>query len=141
MKRSFKPHEFVFDDADLATPDKFLACLNRMDPLRINATGYAFQLHQAVTNQNSFDSDEWFDVGFEIGARPQLQKFAAQLGQWHRTHSVDKQFLPDLLADSFLNTPWVKEDLTAAGMAPSQDWAKRPEDVHQIQASHTSLSM
>lgn len=141
MKRSFKPHEFFFDDADLATPDKLLACLSRMDPLRINATGYAFQLYQAVTNQNSFDSDEWFDVGFEIGARPQLQKFVAELGQWHQTYGVEKQFLPDILADSFLNTSWVKEDLIAAGMAPCQDLAKQPKDVHQIQASHTSLSM
>lgn len=141
MKRNFKPHEFPFDDNDLSTPTKLMACLKRMDHDSINAHGYSFQLHQAVTNQNSFDSDEWFDVCFEIGARPQLQEFAGALSKWHQLHGVAKQFLPDILADSFVNTSWVKEDLTAVGMVPGESPQKRPTDQIKIEASHSSFEM
>ena len=141
MKRSFKPNEFSFDDSDLETPDKLMACLTRMDHTSINMPGYASQLFQVVTNQNSFDSDEWFDVCFEIGARPQLQEFATSLVKWHKLHDVNKQFLPDILADSFVNTSWVKDDLTSLGLVPGQLPQKRPEDAITIQASHTNLGM
>lgn len=141
MKRNFKPNEFPFDDNDLSTPTNLMACLKRMDHDSINTPGYATQLHQAVTNQNSFDSDAWFDVGFEIGARPQLQEFAGALSKWHQLHGVQKQFLPDILADSFLNTSWVKEDLTAVGLVPGGVPPQRPKDQVEISVSHTSLGM
>lgn len=140
MKRTFKPNEFAFEQSDLDTPDKFMATLKRMDHDSINTPGYASQLFQAVTNQNSFDSDAWFDVGFEIGARPQLQELATSLAKWHDLHKVKSMFLPDLLADSFVNTSWVKEDLTAVGLVPGQSPGRRPDQI-QIEASHTSLSM
>lgn len=141
MKRIFKLNEFSFSEAELETPDTLMECLRRMEHSQINAPGYATKLFQAVTNQNSFDSVAWSDVGFDILARPKLQEFVASLAEWHQTHRVEKQFLPDILADSFRNTAWVKEDLTAAGMAPGQLTVNPSGIQNPIEVSHSRLSM
>ena len=141
MPRTFKPEEFVFNDNDFATPGKLLACLGRMDPAHINTPGYAKKLYDAVTNEGNFDSDEWVDMCFEIGSRAQLREFAGVLSTWHQENSVQKQYMPDILASSFSKTPWVQEDLTAVGMAPSGLPGVQPQDQTIVQGNLVSFGM
>lgn len=147
MKRKFNLNEFSFNDDDLATPDKLMECLKRTDPAKINEHFYATKLYQAVTNQDSFSSDEWCTVSFpdseldSVDARMQLQTFIAALAEWHQTNAVDKQFLPDILANSFYVTSWVQEDLTAAGMVPGQLIVKPLDTKYSVEVLHNSPSM
>ena len=141
MKRSFTPAEFPFDDSDLDTPASFMACLNRMKPESINTPGYASKLFQAVTNQDYFDGDDWFDICFERKAIPQLQEFAKELVEWHEKNDVKQQFMPNMLAGSFLNTPHVKEELTAIGFVPGEMFQKAPVGEIKIEVSQTSFGM
>lgn len=139
MKRTFKLNEFAFTPSDLDSPGALLATLGRMDPTQINTPGYASQLYQAVTNQGNFDSDSWFDISFEICSRQDLQDFSSKLASWHQEHAVKQLFLPNILADSAINTPWVKEDLENMGILSQASPQKINENI--VQTSFTNMSL
>lgn len=145
MKRTFSPSEFAFEQSDLDTPASFLATLNRMDSAKIATPGYASKLFQAVTNQNSFDNDEWIDLCMDVGHASKLISFSNELGDWHEKNNVKQLFLPDIMADSYAhsaaNNGWVHQIVDGAGLTPGAEPSKRPKGEHQVQASLTNFSM
>ena len=127
--------EFQYAPRDFESPDALMRALERMDTALVNSHGYNQKFFQAVTNQGKFESDAWFDVAFDIGAKDSLRSFLERLSEWQTRSGSSKVFLPDIVEDAARSNAWVADALQASGFVVAPEAPGRQVSEHTAELS------
>ena len=127
--------EFQYAPRDFESPDALMRALERMDAAQVNSHGYNQKFFQAVTNQGKFESDAWFDVAFDIGAKESLRSFLERLSEWQTSSGSNKVFLPDIVEDAARSNAWVADALQASGFVAAPEVPGRQVSEHTAELS------
>ena len=127
--------EFQYAPRDFESPDALMRALERMDAAQVNSHGYNQKFFQAVTNQGKFESDAWFDVAFDIGAKDSLRSFLDRLSEWQTSSGSNKVFLPDIVEDAARSNAWVADALQASGFVAAPEVPGRQVSEHTAELS------
>ena len=127
--------EFQYAPRDFESPDALMRALERMDAAQVNSHGYNQKFFQAVTNQGKFESDAWFDVAFDIGAKESLRSFLERLSEWQTRSGSNKVFLPDIVEDAARSNAWVADALQASGFVAAPEVPGRQVSEHTAELS------
>ena len=127
--------EFQYAPRDFESPDALMRTLDRMDTTQVNSHGYNQKFFQAVTNQGKFESDAWFDVAFDIGAKDSLRSFLERLSEWQTRSGSSKVFLPDIVEDAARSNAWVADALQASGFVAAPEVPGRQVSEHTAELS------
>ncbi len=127
--------EFQYAPRDFESPDALMRALERMDAAQVNSHGYNQKFFQAVTNQGKFESDAWFDVAFDIGAKDSLRSFLERLSEWQTRSGSSKVFLPDIVEDAARSNAWVADALQASGFVAAPEVPGRQVSEHTAELS------
>ena len=127
--------EFQYAPRDFESPDALMRALERMDAAQVNSHGYNQKFFQAVTNQGKFESDAWFDVAFDIGAKESLRSFLERLSEWQTSSGSNKVFLPDIVEDAARSNAWVADALQASGLVAAPEAPGRQVSEHMAELS------
>ncbi len=127
--------EFQYAPRDFESPDALMRALERMDAAQVNSHGYNQKFFQAVTNQGKFESDAWFDVAFDIGAKESLRSFLERLSEWQTRSGSSKVFLPDIVEDAARSNAWVADALQASGFVAAPEVPGRQVSEHTAELS------
>ena len=127
--------EFQYAPRDFESPDALMRALERMDAAQVNSHGYNQKFFQAVTNQGKFESDAWFDVAFDIGAKDSLRSFLERLSEWQTRSGSNKVFLPDIVEDAARSNAWVADALQASGFVAAPEVPGRQVSEHTAELS------
>ena len=127
--------EFQYAPRDFESPDALMRALERMDAAQVNSHGYNQKFFQAVTNQGKFESDAWFDVAFDIGAKESLRSFLERLSEWQTSSGSNKVFLPDIVEDAARSNAWVADALQASGLVAAPEAPGRQVSEHTAELS------
>ena len=127
--------EFQYAPRDFESPDALMRTLDRMDTTQVNSHGYNQKFFQAVTNQGKFESDAWFDVAFDIGAKDSLRSFLERLSEWQTRCGSSKVFLPDIVEDAARSNAWVADALQASGFVAAPEAPGRQVSEHTAELS------
>ena len=127
--------EFQYAPRDFESPDALMRALERMDAAQVNSHGYNQKFFQAVTNQGKFESDAWFDVAFDIGAKDSLRSFLERLSEWQTRSGSSKVFLPDVVEDAARSNAWVADALQASGFVAAPEVPGRQVSEHTAELS------
>ena len=127
--------EFQYAPRDFESPDALMRALERMDAAQVNSHGYNQKFFQAVTNQGKFESDAWFDVAFDIGAKDSLRSFLDRLSEWQTSSGSNKVFLPDIVEDAARSNAWVADALQASGLVAAPEAPGRQVSEHTAELS------
>ena len=127
--------EFQYAPRDFESPDALMRTLDRMDTTQVNSHGYNQKFFQAVTNQGKFESDAWFDVAFDIGAKDSLRSFLERLSEWQTRSGSSKVFLPDIVEDAARSNAWVADALQASGLVAAPEAPGRQVSEHMAELS------
>lgn len=127
--------EFQYAPRDFESPDALMRALERMDAAQVNSHGYNQKFFQAVTNQGKFESDAWFDVAFDIGAKDSLRSFLERLSEWQTSSGSNKVFLPDIVEDAARSNAWVADALQASGFVAAPEVPGRQVSEHTAELS------
>lgn len=127
--------EFQYAPCDFESPDALMRALERMDTALVNSYGYNQKFFQAVTNQGKFESDAWFDVAFDIGAKESLRSFLERLSEWQTSSESNKVFLPDIVEDAARSNAWVADALQASGLVAAPEAPGRQVSEHTAELS------
>ena len=127
--------EFQYAPRDFESPEALMRALERMDAAQVNSHGYNQKFFQAVTNQGKFESDAWFDVAFDIGAKESLRSFLERLSEWQTSSGSNKVFLPDIVEDAARSNAWVADALQASGLVAAPEAPGRQVSEHTAELS------
>lgn len=127
--------EFQYAPRDFESPDALMRALERMDAAQVNSHGYNQKFFQAVTNQGKFESDAWFDVAFDIGAKDSLRSFLERLSEWQTRSGSSKVFLPDIVEDAARSNASVADALQASGFVAAPEVPGRQVSEHTAELS------
>lgn len=127
--------EFQYAPRDFESPDALMRALERMDTALVNSHGHNQKFFQAVTNQGKFESDAWFDVAFDIGAKESLHSFLERLSEWQTSSGSNKVFLPDIVEDAARSNAWVADALQASGLVAAPEAPGRQVSEHTAELS------
>lgn len=127
--------EFQYAPRDFESPDALMRTLDRMDTTQVNSYGYNQKFFQAVTNQGKFESDAWFDLAFDIGAKDSLRSFLDRLSEWQTRSGSSKVFLPDIVEDAARSNAWVADALQASGLVAAPEAPGRQVSEHMAELS------
>ena len=127
--------EFQYAPRDFESPDALMRTLDRMDTTQVNSHGYNQKFFHAVTNQGKFESDAWFDVAFDIGAKDSLRSFLERLSEWQTRSGSSKVFLPDIVEDAARSNAWVADALQASGFVAAPEAPGRQVSEHTAELS------
>ena len=127
--------EFQYAPRDFESPDALMRALERMDTALVNSHGYNQKFFQAVTNQGKFESEAWFDLAFDIGAKDSLRSFLDRLSEWQTRSGSSKVFLPDIVEDAARSNAWVADALQASGFVAAPEVPGRQVSEHTAELS------
>ena len=127
--------EFQYAPRDFESPDALMRALERMDAAQVNSHGYNQKFFQAVTNQGKFESNAWFDVAFDVGAKESLRSFLERLSEWQTSSGSNKVFLPDIVEDAARSNAWVADALQASGLVAAPEAPGRQVSEHTAELS------
>lgn len=127
--------EFQYAPRDFESPDALMRALERMDAAQVNSHGYNQKFFQAVTNQGKFESNAWFDVAFDVGAKDSLRSFLDRLSEWQTSSGSNKVFLPDIVEDAARSNAWVADALQASGLVAAPEAPGRQVSEHTAELS------
>lgn len=116
-----------FTKQDFETPDSFLSFLRRLPEGPVPS-----KIINAITNEDRFSSDAWYDMVFDVGQKDECLSFISQLKDWHQHRSIPLSCVPDILEMASSQHPWIENALNLTQFAPAIHAEHQSYAVHSM---------